>query len=116
MSKYVFKGEIKGDGHQFGDNFYGNACDFIKISKKEFSEIETKLIELIFDYFQSEEEKKNLLVSLNSLSDDPEKNRSQVPVWKKFINHLSDIGLKEVAETVINYVKDRIPDTNSIQL
>jgi len=110
MSKYVFKGEIKGDGHHFGNNYFESSKEFIKSSSHKYSSSEKDLIELIFDNFQTEDEKRNLLNSLKNLSENPEENLSEIPVWKKFINQLTDFGLKEVAERVIDIVKHRIPD------
>lgn len=109
MSKFIFNGEIKGYGHHFGDNYFGSSNEFVEGSNRKFSSAEKELIELIFENFQSEEDKKNLLVSLKSLSEIPERNISEVPVWRKFINHLTDHGFKEVAERVIGFAKDRIP-------
>jgi len=116
MSKYVFKGKIIGDDHHLGDNYFDSSLKFVNETKRKFSSAEKELIELIFDNFQSEEEKKNLLVSLKNLSEDPKENLSEAPVWKKFITHLTDLGLKEVAERVVDYVKDRIPDLKTISM
>lgn len=110
MSKYVFNGKVTGDDHHFGDNYFGSYQDFIKGSEQNYSSAEKELIELIFDNFQSEEEKKNLLVSLKNLSEEPEANISETPVWKKFLNRLTDFGLSEVAEKVVDILKDRLPD------
>ncbi|QYH37627.1 hypothetical protein GYM62_01965 [Algoriphagus sp. NBT04N3] len=113
MSKYVFNGKITGEEHHFGDNYFGSYQEFIKESKQNFSSAEKELIELIFDNFKSEEEKKDLLVSLKNLSDDPKENHSEVPIWKKFIIRLNDAGLREVANKVIDFLRDRIPDFNT---
>lgn len=110
MSDFVFNGRIIGDGHQFGDNYFNDPQHFIKDANRKFSDTEKELIELIFDNFQSEQEKRELLESLIKLSDDPEKNISEAPVWKRFIKQLTELGLKEAASTVIDYAKSLIPE------
>ncbi|QDH77945.1 hypothetical protein FKX85_02380 [Echinicola soli] len=110
MSKIVFNGSISGVGHHFGDNFYLNPESFIQNSDKIYSKTEQELIEIIFKNFQSEDQKRELLNSLIGLSNTPEENTTQAPIWRQFINQLVDLGSKEAASIVIDFTKGLIPN------
>ena len=120
MSTININGNITGNFHHFGDNNFSNPESFIGNSGRQWTATERELVDIIFENTSSEQERKDLLISLKE-SDTKKKIISKPSIWKMFLKDLREKAITESAkvgvEKISHYLLENfnnVFDPNSI--
>ena len=112
MSNYNFNAPINGSNHHFGDiNNYATSQEFFAKNKKyDYSETERELVKIIFENTSSEEEKQQILNSLQSIKEEPQsllKEKSHLEIITNYLEKLKKFGFSLAEKVIAAYLVEK---------
>lgn len=112
----IINGDVSGDHNHIGNVIYNSYENYLRSTDVNYSSADKELLRLIFDNVKMEEEKEQIIQSLQSIKKgeyrEDEKN-SHVNVWAKFISYSQKFATSLTIDVMANKVADFLNENNA---